>query len=182
MVNDPVSARYAEALFDLVRREGHIDEAAAELRDLAQLIAEQDALRQFLLNPDVEVADKLAVLERLMGGLWSKTVRSFVQVVLSMDRAAYLAQMAGAFQELVDDEQRVVRVTVRSACALAQDLRARLIQWVEAQERGTVALTEEVDPRLIGGLQVFLDHRTFDGSVRTQLGSLRRRLKRVRVH
>lgn len=182
MVKDSVSARYASALFDLAKAQGRLDAAARDLAEIAALIRAHGELRRLLLNPDVEIDDKLGVLDRLLGGDWSADVRAFVRLVLSFDRAAQLVEMADAFGELLDAERRVVRVTVRSAHPIAPELRARLVAWIEARERSTVALAEEVDSQLIGGLQVLLDHRIFDGSVKTQLGTLRQRLGRVRVH
>jgi len=182
MVNDPVSVRYAEALFDLAKREGRLDELAQELQELAELITQHAELSQFLLNPDVDPPDKLRVLERVMQDAWSKDLRAFVQVVLGYDRAAQLVEMAQAMRDLVDKERRIVRVTVRTASALSAPLKQRLTQWISKREGAQVRLIEEVDRGLLGGIQIMLDHRTFDGSLRTQLSRLRQRLKSVRVH
>lgn len=181
MTTDPVSARYAEALFELVHSEGRLEPASAQLLQLGEILRDHAELRGLLLNPDVEVEQKLSVLDRLMNKTWSPEIRAFVQVVLSLDRAVYLSEMVEAFQALVDDEQRVLRVTVRSAYPLAAELRKRLVGWIEQRERATVILVEEVDPALLGGLQVFMRHRTFDGSLKTQLSTLRQRMKHVRV-
>jgi len=182
MVIDPVAARYAESLFELVRREGRIEEALHELEELADLLHRHDDLRQFLLNPDVEVPDKLHVVDRLLGGPWSSEARAFVQLVLSMGRASFLIEMVEAFGQLADAERGLVRVTVRSAHPLSESLKTQLKQRLEQLERRTVSLTEEVEPELIGGIQLLLDHRLLDGSLRTQLAVLRQRLKSVRVH
>ncbi len=182
MVKDAVSARYAEALFDVARQEGKLDAVVEQLQAIAGLIRDHDDLRKLLLNPGVESTDKIRVLDRLLGSSWSADVRAFVQVVIDMDRASYLVEMSGALGDLADVERRVLRVTVRTAYPLAVPLRQRLTQWLEQQERASVVLTEEVDALLIGGIQVVMGHRVFDGSLRTQLSALRQRLKRVRVH
>jgi len=182
MVMDPVAARYAESLFELVKRERRLEEVVRELEELAGLIQDHDELRQFLLNPDVEVPDKVNVLDRLLEGAWSFEARAFVQLVLSMGRTSFLIEMVEAFRELVDAERKLVRVTVRSAHPLPEPLKARLKQRLEQLEGRRVELAEEIAPELIGGIQVLLDHRLLDGSIRTQLAALRQRLKSVRVH
>jgi len=58
----------------------------------------------------------------------------------------------------------------------------RLRAALERREHRQVELREELDPELLGGLQVRLDHRVIDGSVRRQLADLRERLGAVRVH
>lgn len=182
MVKDPVSARYAAALFELARERGALDQAAADMQALGEVIAGEPKLRQFLVNPDVEVEDKVGVLERLLQGSWSPDTRAFVQVVLGFGRAEFLGEMAGAFAELIDRERGIVRAQVRTARPLAEPLRSALRQRLEARERRTVELSEEIVPELIGGIQVILENRLFDGSIRTELADLRHRLKSVRVH
>jgi F-type H+-transporting ATPase subunit delta len=182
MITDSVADRYASALFELAKREGRIDETARDLEQLARLIQDHEDLRQFLLNPGVEVPDKLAVLDRLFKGAWSQDVRSFVWVVFSMGRGAYLGEIADAFKAYADVEHKRLRVTVKTAHPLPEALKARLKQRLERSEQRTIELTEEVVPELIGGLQVLLDHRILDGSLKTKLAELRHRLKSVRVH
>ena len=183
MVDDPVPARYASALFELAKHEGRLDEACEELEHVAGLIRDHEELRQLLLNPHVEAADKLSVLDRLGGGAaWSSEVRAFVQMVLALDRAALLLEIADAFGELVDNDRGLIRVLVRTAHPLSSALRRQLTQRLEQLEHRTVELTEETAPELIGGIQVLLDHRILDGSLHGKLAELRQRLKSVRVH
>ncbi len=181
MAADPVSARYAEALFEFVHVQGRSEAMLAQLERLAELAAHQE-LRKFLGNPDVEADEKVGVLSRLMKDGWSKDLDAFVRVVLSLGRADALIDIVEEFRSLVDAQRHVVRVTVRTAHPLTDELRQRVAQWVAKHEGGTPALTEQVDPALLGGIQLLLDHRIFDGSIATQLGRLRQRLKRVRVN
>ena len=180
MIHDPVADRYASALLAVCQRDGCVDEAAQQLDEIAQRVRDHADLRQFLLNPDVETDDKLAVLERLCSA-WLPALRALVQLVLSWGRAEHLVDIADAFRTLVDAEQSLVRVTVRTAHPLTDAQRASLTRVLERQERRRIVLTEETAPELIGGLQIFLDHRILDGSISTQLNRLQQRLKAVRV-
>ena len=182
MVKDPVAVRYAEALFELGKREGRLDALAEQLDALAEVVRAHPPLHELLLNPDVDPPDKVRVLGRLLGELWSPELQAFVQVVLSLERAPYLVQMADALRQLVNREHRIQPVTVRTARPLEPALRERLVRWLSQREQCEVRLVEAVDPALLGGIQVTIDHRTFDGSVRTQLDRLRQRLRSVRVH
>ena len=182
MIKEPVAARYAEALFEHVKTAGQLEEVSDQLTELAELIQRHADLRQLLLNPDVEVSDKLTVLDRVLGRSWSSEIRAFVHVVLTLDRAAFLVEMCEAFQERVDEERGLLRVVARSAHPLSASLRATLTKRLEALQGRQVSLTEEVVPELLGGLQVLLDHRILDGSLQTKLRELRQRLKSVRVN
>ena len=181
MAQDAVAARYAEALFLSAKTQRRLEETLEQLNLLGWLLRGQPVLREFLFNPDVEPDDKVGVLERALPGGWSDLVRAFLRMVLAMDRAEALPGIVEAFQDAVDEEQGRLRVTVRSAHPLSEDILARLRERLERRERKTIQLEARVEPELLGGLQVQLDHRLIDGSVRRQLDELKERLTSVRV-
>lgn len=181
MPADSVACRYAESLFELAKSVGRLDELAQGLAALEELVAAHEDLRGFLVNPDVEIVDKLQVLQRLPGQAWSADLEAFLRMVFSMGRAAHLADIAQAFAELVDEARGIIRARICSARPIEAPLKRRLKQILEHREHKQVELVEETAPELLGGLQVVLGSRMLDGSVRTQLERLRQRLKTVRV-
>lgn len=182
MSSDPVAVRYAQTFFEVVQAEARVEESAASMQALRALITQHPAIQVVLVNPGVESAEKLRMLERLLGSGWSPDVRACVHMVLESGRADHLVEITAAFSELVDQARGVARVRVRTVHPLPDALKARLTQTLERREGRRVELVEEAAPELLGGLQVLLDHRMLDGSLRTQLDALKRRLKSVRVH
>ena len=181
MTLDAVAARYAEALFESARAKRTLDETLEQLTLLRQLLESHPDLKEFLYNPDVEPEAKLSVLAKARPGGWSDLVQAFLQMVLALGRAESLPGIAEAFRDLVDHAQGRLRVVVRSAHPLSEELLTRLRKRLEAGEGKVVQLDAVVDPELLGGIQVQLDHRLIDGSVRRALEELRERLTHVRV-
>jgi F-type H+-transporting ATPase subunit delta len=179
---DPIAARYAEALFHAAKREGQLLETLEQLSLLGRLLREHDGFQHLLMNPDIDPEDKVAVVDRLLKGTWASHVRAFVHLVATMGRSASLPAMADAFEALVDAEQNRLRVIVRCARPLPEPLRARLEAALQRRERKQITLDVELDPSLLGGVHIALDHRVVDGSVQRQLEELRQRLSSVRVH
>lgn len=182
MIDDPVAGRYAEACFELVKSQGRLEEASRDLSRVKGLVSQHLELRQFLVNPGVESADKLSVLDSLMAGEWAEEVRAFIRMVLDMGRAEALGEIAEAFGTLVDEARGIARVRVRTARPLTGALKTALTRRLERLGHKQVEMVEEADPALLGGIQVFIGNRVFDGSLRTKLAELRQRLKGVRVH
>jgi len=180
MAVDPVASRYAQALFESAKAEGRLDEALAHMQGLAQLLIKVADLHQFILNPDVDPPQKLGVLDRALNGAWSPLVKAFVELTIRAGRAELFGGITEALEALVDDDRGRMRATVRSAHPLEAAQVKRLQLALERREAKAVALAVEVDPELIGGVQVRLDHRLIDGSVRRQLADLRDRLKSAR--
>ncbi len=181
MADDPIATRYAQALFETAKQEGQLEETLTQLTFIGRLLDGEPDLRAFLLNPDVEPDDTIGVLDRALKGGWSELVQSFVRMVISLGRADYLQQIAAAFQAIVDEEQGRLRAVARSARPLPEALLARLRTTLAQHERKEIELATELDPALLGGVQIRLDHRLIDGSIRRQLDDLHQRLTSIRV-
>ena len=182
MARDPVASRYAQALFESVKADGRIDDMLEQLSFIGQLLRESPDLQRLLRNPDVDPEDKVHVLARVMPGRWSQQVQAFLRMVVAFGRAECLMEIAEAFRAAVDQDRGQLRVTVRSVRPLPETLLVRLRERLERREGKRVELTTELAPELLGGLQVALDHRLIDGSVRRQLDDLRQQLSAIRVH
>ncbi len=179
---DPIAERYAQAAFESAKADGRVEEALEELLLIGWLLQDQPGLSAFLLNPGVDPDEKVAALDRALQGAWSWLVRALVHLVVSLGRAEFLAEIVEAFQAKADQDAGLLRVLVRSTRPLPEPVLNRLRGALERRERKRIDLRAEIDPVLIGGLQVRLDHRVIDGSVERQLVDLRQRLKSVRVH
>ena len=182
MVSDPVAARYAQAAFEAAKEHGEVDETLRHLSAIGTLIQDSPELQQLIRNPDVDPGDKVGVLDRTLQHSWSKLVSAFVQMVVSMGRAEALPDIAEAFQVMVDVEQGTLRALVRSAHPLPETVLARVRTRLSHRGQKSIELTTEVVPELMGGLQVIMGHRVFDGSIRRQLQELYARLHTVRVY
>ena len=182
MADDPIASRYAQALFETAKQEGQLEETLTELAFVGRLLEGEPDLRALLLNPDVEPDDKVGVLDRTLKGGWSALLQAFVRMVLSLGRAEHLQQIAEAFQAIVDKDQGRLRAVVRSARPLPESVLARLRTKLAQRERKEITLAAELDPELLGGVQIRLDHRLIDGSIRRQLDDLHQQLTTVRVH
>jgi len=181
MALDPIATRYAGALFEAAKDAQQLDEVREHLTLIGRLVRQHPDLRQLMNNPDVDPPDKVGVLDRAMQGAWSPLTRAFIEMVVVRGRAEYLPQIADAFEAAVDAAQGRLRAQVRSAHPVGHETLARIRKHLEAREGKHIDLEADVDPRLIGGVQLVLGHRVIDGSIRRQLAELRERLLSVRV-
>lgn len=182
MADDPIASRYAQAAFETAKAEQQVDAVLEQLEFLERLLREQPEFATLLWNPDVDPDQKIRLLDRLYGGAWSSLVKALVEMAIGFGRVEYLPDIAHAFRGMVDVDRKRLRVTVRSVHPLSEATLARLQTDLERRERKTIEIQTETAPELIGGVQIVLDHRVIDGSVRRQLSELRQQLKSVRVN
>jgi F-type H+-transporting ATPase subunit delta len=172
-----VARRYARALFQIGVDAGTFEALGQELADLAALFDESVELRQTLENPVFKPGEKRAILEKLLPRVTpSITVQRFALLLLERGRIRALPAIARAYRGMVDQHSGRVRATVTSAQPLGAAELDRVRRALEQRTQKKVMLESQVDPSLIGGLVARVGDLVLDGSVRTQLATLREKL------
>jgi len=172
-----IARRYAKALFQIGVDRGNSEQLGKELGDMAAVFSESAELRQTLENPVFRPSEKRAILEKILPRLAPTTeVQRFVLLLLERRRITALPAIARAFGELVDQHAGRVRAAVVSAQPLGPGELDRIRRSLERRTGKTVVIKESVDPALIGGVVARVGDLVLDGSVRTQLASLREKL------
>jgi F-type H+-transporting ATPase subunit delta len=172
---------YARALFELARERNQIDAIGTDLATVADVLAAQPTLRDFLSRPWVSAAAKRGAAADLATRLGvAPLVRDFIGLVAVRNRADHLAAIQTAYRALVDAHRNRVRVTLRTAVrftdAEREALRRRLSQLLEGRE---LVIDESVDPGLLGGFVAEVGSMILDGSLDAQLVRMREQLARA---
>ncbi|MEO0651957.1 MAG: ATP synthase F1 subunit delta [Planctomycetota bacterium] len=174
---DTVTARYAEALYDLARKHGKLE---AVVSDVQLLAAEFDnpKVRSLLLNPrfskEVRLEKLKTVLERC-----DELVRNFVHLLYDRNREQVLSALGAAFKTRRLAEAGSVEGVVESARRLGDAELADLRQGLKARFGLEVLLENVVDPDLIGGVRIRIGSKMIDQTVKGRLEGMRERLERA---
>jgi len=174
-----ISRRYAKALVDLGAEQKVVQQYGDELAKVSSAFVTQSALRLIMESPTFPVEKKRAIMADLteMLGL-SAGMKSFLGLLLEKDRIQYLSQIEGNYSRLADELSGTLRARVISAAELDEDQRATIRAGLEKQSGKNVELKVELEPSLIGGIQVEIGGKVFDGSVKTQLKRIEDTLKK----
>jgi F-type H+-transporting ATPase subunit delta len=166
-----VAQRYARALLEVAGPDALM--VRDELRAFVSLVEDHPDLRRVLLDPALGAEPRRRVLAAVAerAGV-SPLVRRLLDLVASRDRVSLLPELCSAYAELANQASGVVSAEVFSAVPLAEPQR----QCLAGALGSRVELRCREDPALVGGLLVRVDGTTYDGSVRTRLAALRRRL------
>ncbi len=181
MAQNPVAARYAGTLFDAAKTADAVEPVFKQLHTLSDTIKNQPNLGSLLGDPGLSAEQKADVLLTALDGNMHKVLRAGLNMMLGLGRAEIVSDLAEAFQSLMDEDRGNLAVTVRSVRPLSDGALKKLKSILEKREQKTVTLKTEVDESLIGGVQVQLDYRVIDASVKRQLALLHQQLLTVRV-
>jgi F-type H+-transporting ATPase subunit delta len=171
-----IGLRYARALLEIGEETGGTTKMLEELRRFHQAYAGSADLRMVLNNPSIEVEERKALVKALARRqALGAVVTNFLQLLVDKDRSSALPAIFEAYQQLADARSGQVRAQVTSAARLTPAQEAR-IKTTLARITGQQVIVESlVDPSLIGGVVTRIDGKVYDGSLRTQLNSLRQR-------
>jgi len=178
MIEGSLARRYTKALFQLARDGGQEDAVGVEV---AQFYADysKSALQQVLTNPAFAVDTRKQILNQVAQSqkLSSLTVR-FLSLLLERDRLGHLTGIVNCYRRLLNEARGRVDAKVVSPTALEPEMVERVRAQLRSISGKEVILQEVVDPELLGGLQVELEGKIYDGSVRTQLAKMKQRIAR----
>ena len=170
--------RYASAVFDLALDSGEVDAVDNALMSLAKLIEGDAQLSRALKSPLHKSEEKAAVLAALGERLnLPQLARRFIGVAALNRRAGDIPAMAKAFADKAAKHRGSSRVVARVARAISKEQTLQLESAVSKSLGRTVTVDVEVDPALIGGLQLKLGSRLVDASIRTKLTNLTNLMK-----
>ncbi len=180
MTLSAVISRYVEALADVVTASTSAIRPEVALEDLrafdAALVSSHE-LRNALLSPSVPASRKRAVVGRIADQLQlSRTIRNFLFVLIDHRRIAEVPQILPAFELVLDQRLGFARAEVSSAGELSEAQRSTLNGKLERLTGKRIRMRFTVDESLIGGVVARLGSTVYDGSLRSRLHGLERRL------
>ena len=181
MKDQIIPRKYATALFSAAREEKAIDQVAADMASLGELISHDGRFVKFLDSPHVSTGDKKALLKSTFEKRISSTAYRFLRLVLDKKRVNYLPGMAVEFEELVRQHRGIVKAQVTTAVPLESDQADRLAGELGRITGKRVEIDSRIDPSVLGGVIVAYENQIIDRSVRRGLDDLRENLMKVRV-
>ncbi len=176
-----VAGRYAEALLRTAKPAGALAGCAESYAGVLEVMAANRDLVIFLDSPQVREQEKKEVLQKVFGPRLEPVLLDFFNLLLDRNRIELLRDIGEVFAELVEADQGLVRARVVTAIALPADLETKLRDKLAQVTGKNVVLEKKVDPAVLGGVCVTLGDRIIDGTVRTNLDSLRKKLATAQV-
>ncbi|MEX2237303.1 MAG: ATP synthase F1 subunit delta [Dehalococcoidia bacterium] len=175
MAAESGAKRYATAAFEVARDDGRLGEWAAGIEDLVTLFSDDGALAYFE-SGKVPEEQKFDLVERALKGAEPKLI-NLAKLLVRKGRTALAPGIARELRKLIDEQQGMVRARVTTAVELSPDGRRSVQARLEELTGKQVTIETEVDEAIIGGLVARLGDRVIDGSTRTRLVELRKRLE-----
>jgi len=164
--------RYAEAAFEIAERDDTMEAWLAAMSVAEERLSGSEAVR-LLTNPAVPTASRIEILGRLLGTDVAGPAHNLFALMIRRARFELLPAVIREFRRLYARREGIVEATVTSAAPLDETERAALLERLVAMTGSRVEMELQLDPALLGGLQVRLGDVLIDGSARGRLERMR---------
>jgi F-type H+-transporting ATPase subunit delta len=174
VILDPVTTRWAKALFGLAKRKAALEAVRDDVRRLGGEFA-SERVRQWLLTSS-DNADMRRTRLKPVTESFHELTRNFVDLILDRRRDEVLISLHAAFEKCWQDAEGIEEGVVETARDLDEAELAKLASAIGARIGKTVRLKAERNEELVGGVRVRIGARMLDHTVQGRLEGLRRRL------
>jgi F-type H+-transporting ATPase subunit delta len=174
-----VSRRYAEAMVDVAISRNEVESIDNELRVFGEMVKSSRELHDLFASPIVSPADKLSVLDALISRLnIGQMTANLLRAMLKHYRLHYAPEVYEQFRRKMNERRGLIVAEVASPIEVGAAEQASLGRTIEQMTGKQVEFKFNTDPSLIGGVVTRIGSVVYDGSVRTQLQTIKERLKR----
>ena len=172
-----LASRYAGALLSVLSDPAQAEATDEFLAALRGAMQESGEFRAVMLDPAVPRSSRKAVLRELAEGHGlPRPVSNFMETLVDNNRVPALPVIAEAFHEAREEAMGVVPAELTTARPLEAPLRERAQAALEKLTGRKVRLDCRVEPDLLGGAVTKIGSKIYDGSLRSHLTELRRRM------
>ena len=166
-----IARPYAKAAFAEARGENRLGPWSDAIRTAAAVVTDP-RVGTLLGNPRVKSTDLAQLVIDIAGSQVGEHGANFVRTLAENHRLAYLPEISALFDELKDEAEKIVDVTVTSAAPLDEGQRKTLTAALERRLKRGIRMQCQTDPSLIGGAVLQAGDLVIDGSLRTQLNKI----------
>lgn len=177
-LRDGVEQIAASAAMRAAEGSGELDDVEDELFRFSRLLEREPQLRAALTDPGLPADRKLQVVRDLLGGKARDTTIRLVEFAVTRRRGRSLEDVLDELSQLAADRRERYIAHVRVAVPLDERQQERLRSSLSRIYGHEVDLQVELDPAIVGGVQVRIGDEVLDGTVHRRLESARRGLAR----
>jgi F-type H+-transporting ATPase subunit delta len=177
VINQILAKRYAKALLTLGREDGNYEKYGEELDQFVAFWEGTPEFADAASNPLYAKDNRKIICSAVVDKMGlSPVFKSLLDLMLEKNRVSIIPDVQNLYQKLLDEMANISRAEVASATPLSEEAVEAIRGSLEKATGSSVVIETEVDPELIGGVVARVGDFVLDGSVRTQLASIKETL------
>ena len=178
MDNGRISVRYARALFQLAQEQG-CEEAVYDglTRFAHNYLLAISQFNEVLADPIVVKEEKVKLVEMAVGEPLHDCLKQFIVFVADQKREDKMFFIAMKYMEMYRTKHNIISTRVTTATELPEATYNKIKAFIKQTFDAEAEMDVKIDPSIIGGFILDIEHTRMDSSVAGQLNALKNRLK-----
>ncbi|MEX2459752.1 MAG: F0F1 ATP synthase subunit delta [Paenibacillaceae bacterium] len=172
-----VAKRYAKALFELAKEKNEAAQVEADLQAIVTSIQVNVDLQKFLSHPNIDASKKTALLDTLFQGKVSDSVLNTVSLLVDRRREGILQELLTDYIKIANEALSQAKAIVSTPIALSEVESQHIAASFSQLTGKKIQVQQVIDPSLLGGIQVRIGDRLYDGSLSGKLQRLQASFK-----
>ncbi|MEK8131685.1 F0F1 ATP synthase subunit delta [Paenibacillus filicis] len=171
-----VAKRYAKALFEIAKEQQAEQQIEQELNAVLAAVQSNADFHRLLVHPALDADAKKKLVDDVFGGSISDTVRNTIKLLVDNGRESQLVSLISYYTTISDEAAGKAKAVVYSPQALSE-AEVKSIESTFTQVTSKQIRVESViDKSLLGGIQIRIGDRLYDGSLSGKLKRLEKAL------
>ncbi|MDO4552672.1 MAG: ATP synthase F1 subunit delta [Bacillota bacterium] len=167
---------YGRALFEVAEEAGQAEELLEEAEQVMAIFREDPQFYEFFSTPVISMAEKKAVMERVFAGKISPALLNLMFVLIDKRRGNHFERIIKQYRRCLDENRGFAPGVIYSVVPLEPEQLARFEEETGKLLGKRVKLSNQLHPELIGGVQIFIEGKVIDASVRKRLTDMKESL------
>jgi F-type H+-transporting ATPase subunit O len=171
-----IHARYANATYIAASKGSVLDAVENELAGIKLTATKSPAFREFLENPLISRDNKEKQVKDMFKGKVSNVTLNLMMTLAGNAKLSESSKIADTYSQLMKAKRGEVEAIITSADPLtkAQVSAIEAAMKTQVGSDKSVVLSTQVDPSIVGGLQVQIGDQFLDLSVGSKIDSVSR--------
>ena len=172
-----VGTVYGEALYDLAKSEDLDSLIAQQLDVLEEAFRQEPDFLRLLASPNLSKPQRCAILDESFRDQIHPYILNFLKILTERGYPKQFPDCCAAFRDRYNADHGILPVTAVTAVALTDAQQQKLTEKLADMTGKTIALTNRIDPSVLGGIRLDYSGKQLDDTVSHRLDTLRSLLK-----
>lgn len=168
-----ISTRYARALYESAKKQKAENIVYESLREAVTVLQKSDQLNKIMQQPLLSKRQKKQYFNSLVSLRSVPVLNNFINIVFDNGREELLIFIFLKYFDLYCEEKNILSGKLITASEVASKTEKKLIGFLESITNGTLEMERQINPSIIGGFILEVNHQRWDASVSGQLKMLR---------
>ena len=162
--------RYAKALIEIAKEENQVERIGQELENLTVLFKKSPDLLETLANDSFDTEERLSAVREIADRFgFYPMLKNFLLLLIGKKRIDLFPEIEREYRRFQDEILGIVRVRVTGPKPPEKSVLDGIEKLLSRKLQKKVISEGKVQPEIIGGLVLEIDHTVYDGSIRREL-------------